>query len=122
MCSGLMNSASCIWMTLWYLERHLEHLTTVFQHLPKAHPTLKPKKCHFAQKEIHYLGHILSSKGVQADPDKLESIASYPALHDIKEHRQFLGLSNYYLRIIEHYSDIAEPLHRFTRKSGVGYQ
>ena len=102
--------------------QHLERLTTVFQHLRKAGLTLKPEKCHFARKEIRYLGHIVSSKGVQADPDKLKAITSYPAPHDIKELRQFLGLSNYYRRFIEHYSDITEPLHKLTRKSGAGYQ
>ena len=52
--------------------QHLERLTTVFQHLRKAGLTLKPEKCHFARKVTRYLGHmyIVSSKGVQADPDK----------------------------------------------------
>ena len=76
--------------------QHLERLTTVFQHLRKAGLTLKPEKCHLAWKEIRYLGHIVSSKGVQADPDKLKAIKSYPAPYDIKELRQHLGLSNYY--------------------------
>ena len=102
--------------------QHLERLTTVFQHLHKAGLTLKPEKCHFARKKIRYLGHIVSSKGVQADPDNLKAITSYPAPHDIKELRQFLGLSNYYRRFFEHYSGITEPLHKLTRKSGAGYQ
>ncbi|KAL5503369.1 hypothetical protein EMCRGX_G010306 [Ephydatia muelleri] len=102
--------------------QHLERLATVFQHLRKAGLTLKPEKCHFAQKEIHYLGHIVSCKGVQADPEKIKAITSYPVPSDIKELRQFLGLSNYYRRFIEHYSDITEPLHKLTRKSGSSYQ
>ena len=101
---------------------HLERLATVFQHLRKAGLTLKPEKCHFAQKEIHYLGHIVSCKGVQADPEKIKAITSYPVPSDIKELRQFLGLSNYYRRFIEHYLDITEPLHKLTRKSGSSYQ
>ena len=102
--------------------QHLEQLATVFQHLRKAGLTLKSEKCHFAQKEIHYLGHIVSCKGVQADPEKIKAITSYPVPYDIKELRQFLGLSNYYRRFIEHYSDITEPLHKLTRKSGSSYQ
>ena len=31
-------------------------------------------------------------------------------------------MSNYYRRFIEHYSDITEPLHKLTRKSGSSYQ
>ena len=50
--------------------QHLERLTTVFRHLRKAGLTLKPEKCHFERKEIRYLDHVVSSKGVQADPDK----------------------------------------------------
>ena len=44
--------------------QYLERLRTVFEHLARAGLKLKPKKCHFARREICYLGHIVSQDGV----------------------------------------------------------
>eukprot|EP00731_Ephydatia_muelleri_P009248 Em0004g1586a len=102
--------------------QHLERLQTVLEHLAAAGLRLKPSKCHFAQNQICYLGHIVSQQGVQADPEKLRAVSMYPAPHNIKELRHFLGLANYYRRFIEGYSAIAEPLHKLTRKTAGGYK
>ena len=89
--------------------QHLERLRTVFEHFAHAGLKLKPKKC-----------HIVSQDGVKADLDKLRAITSYPTPRDVKELRQFLGLTNYYCRVIQVYSIIVEPLHKLTRKSAAG--
>ena len=49
-------------------EEHIERLTNVFQALRQAGLTLKLSKCYFAQKEVKYLGHIVSAAGVRPDP------------------------------------------------------
>ena len=102
--------------------QHLERLRTVFEHLARAGLALKPIMCHFARSEIRYIGHIVCQDGVKADPEKLRAITSYPTPRDVKELRQFLGLTNYYHRFIEGYSVITEPLHKLTRKSAAGYK
>ena len=43
---------------------HMERLKNVFQVLQQAGLTLKPSKCHFMQREVKYLGHIVSAAGV----------------------------------------------------------
>ena len=45
-------------------EKHLEHLNDIFDKLQKAGLKLKMSKCNFLMKEVHYLGHILSEKGI----------------------------------------------------------
>ena len=102
-------------------EQHLQRLRTVFELLEKEGLKLKGKKCHFVQSKIRYLGHILSKEGIQADPEKLCAMRKYPVPCDIKEWRQFLGLTNYYSRFIQGYSNIAAPLHKLTSKSAGGY-
>ena len=72
--------------------------------------------------EVRYLGHVVSRGGIQADPEKIQAMVSHPVSNDIKELRQFLGLTNYYRRFIKDYSKIAEPLHKLTRKSAGGYK
>ena len=64
----------------------------------------------------------MSRQGIQADPDKTSAMISFPVPSDIKELRQFLGLTNYYRRFIKGYSSIAEPLHKLTRKTEGGFK
>lgn len=47
------------------LEQHYKHLETVFQILITNRLYVKKSKCTFAQAQVVYLGHIISSEGVQ---------------------------------------------------------
>ena len=95
---------------------HIERLEKVFQALNEAGLTLRPSKCHFAQREVNYLGHIVSATGVKPDPCKTEAVSSYPVPKNAKELRQFLGLANYYRRFIANDARIAGPLHKLLTK------
>ena len=97
-------------------DEHLQRLANVFAALRGAGLKLKPSKCFFAQKEVHYLGYVISTAGVSPDPAKTEVVSSYPIPTDSKQLRQFLGLANYYRRFVPDYSKIAEPLHKLLRK------
>ena len=55
-------------------EEHLDHIRQVFTKLRSAYLSMKLSKCHFSMKEIHYLGHILSTKGDKATPLKTQVI------------------------------------------------
>ena len=46
-------------------EEHLDYIKQVFQKLRSAHLSIKLSKCHYFMKEIQYLGHILSIKGMK---------------------------------------------------------
>ena len=43
-------------------DQHLVHLDSVFQRLRQAGLRLKPEKCHFAKRKLHYLGHVTMYK------------------------------------------------------------
>src|SRR6266508_1068228 len=45
-------------------EEHKEHIKLVFEALQAASLMMKPKKCKFAQKELRFLGHIISAEGI----------------------------------------------------------
>lgn len=69
-------------------------LRNVFQCLRAACLKLKTPKSKFAQKEVRYLGHVVSAEGVRTDPDKTKAVAEYAVPKDARELRQFLGLAN----------------------------
>ena len=56
------------------LEEHLSHFRMVFEKLCSAKLSMKLSKCHFFSKEIQYLGHVLSTKGIQPLPSKTQVI------------------------------------------------
>ena len=102
-------------------EEHLKRLTSVLDRLRTAGLKLKSRKCHFAKKQITYLGHVISPQGVEPDEKKLAAVTAYPTPQNSKEVKQFMGLSNYYRRFISNYAQIAEPLHRLLRKSSKSF-
>lgn len=75
------------------LEHHVEHLKAVFDILQQHQLLLKRSKCSFAQGQLEYLGHVISAKGVSTDPSKIQAVQDWPTPTDVKQVRQFLGVS-----------------------------
>ena len=94
----------------------LEHLEIVFSRLPEAGLKMKCSKCDFFKSKIHYLGHLISPKGISPLPNKLDCIRHMPAPKDIKEIKQFLGLTGYYRKFVPRFADISRPLTTLMKK------
>ena len=60
---------------------------------------------------------MISDKGIQPLPEKLESIAKMPTPQNAKQVKQFLGLVGYYRKFVTRFSDISRPLTQLTRKN-----
>ena len=96
------------------IEEHFDRLEKVFQALRQAKLKVKPRKCHFFQSNIKYLGHIVSKKGISTDPEKTSVIVNWPTPAKVKDVRQFLGITSYYRKFIKSYAQISKPLIRLT--------
>ena len=73
-------------------EEHLERLENVFKQLERHGLKLKGSKCEFFKTQVQYLGHIVSDKGVQNDPDKISALKKWPVPSNIRDLRSFLVL------------------------------
>ena len=93
-------------------EEHIARLEAVFKKISDAGLKLKPSKCEFFKKRIHYLGHIVSNKGIETDPKKIEAIVGWPGPRTVHEVRKFLGFTNYYQKFVYKYAQIARPLNK----------
>jgi hypothetical protein len=91
-------------------HEHAEHLRQVLQLLREHHLYCKLKKCSFFQREVSFLGHLVSGEGIRADPQKVHAVQSWPAPRNIHELRCFLGLTNYFRKFILGYSVMARTL------------
>jgi len=103
-------------------DEHLDRLATVFDRLDcYALNALKLKlsKCSLFQRKVSFLGHVVSGHGIECDPDKVASIATWPTLSNIAEVRTFSGLVSYYRTFVCNFAAIARPLHNLTKKGAV---
>ena len=99
------------------VEDHLNHLRAVIQRIMEAGLKLKPSKCHFAQREVEYLGHLVTPEGLKPNRQLFEAITEFSTPANVSEVRRFLGLASYYRRFIDGFAKIAAPLQELTRKN-----
>ena len=88
----------------------LKRLNELFTVLAKNGVKLNLKKCQFGQKEVHYLGHIISEEGCKPSPDNVRAVEAMKPPKNVKEVRRFLGMTGFYRKHVENYAKIAVPL------------
>ena len=96
-------------------EEHLQHLEEIFKRLKHFDLKMKRQKSSFFKKHLQYLGHLVSEKGFEPLPEKLEAIRTMPHPKTPKEVKQFLGLIGYYRKFVPRFSDLSRPLTCLTR-------
>ncbi len=96
-------------------KQHLEDLREVLSRLKSAGLTIKLAKCQFCRKDLTFLGYRVCPSGVLPDQDKMKAVMDFKTPVNVKQVRQFLGLSGYYRRFIQDYARHAEPLFALTK-------
>ena len=97
-------------------QEHLSHIHMVFEKLKSANLSMKKSKYSFFSKEIQYLGHILSTTGIQPLPSKTYAIQHLNVPTTPEQVRAFLGLVGYYRKFIKGFAKIAKLLTLLTRQ------
>ena len=59
-------------------DQMLDRIELVFSCLKEFNLKIKPKKLHFFQTSVTFLGHILSANGVSPNPEKVAKIKDWP--------------------------------------------
>jgi len=67
-------------------------------------------------KSITFLGHVVSDRGIQTDPKKIEAVQEWPVPRSVRDVRSVLGLASYYRRFVPDFASIASPLHAMLGK------
>ena len=98
------------------LEEHERNVTLVLQALEAAHLFCNPKKTHLFCTEINFLGHHISSRGIEADNSKTERILSWPVPKSVTQMRSFLGLVRYIAIFLPKLADHTAVLNELTHK------
>nr|KYP56094.1 Retrovirus-related Pol polyprotein from transposon 17.6 [Cajanus cajan] len=73
------------------VSAHVHHLAEVFQALRQHRMRLNPEKCVFGVSGGKFLGFMLSSRGIEANPDKCQAILEMKSLGTLKEVQRLAG-------------------------------
>src|SRR5439155_15767190 len=95
---------------------HQEHVCKVLLQLWEAGLQVDIHKSEFHVTQTKYLGFIVSTDGIETDPEKTAVIDQWEPPRTVKGIQSFLGFCNFYRRFIKDYGRIARPLNRLVRK------
>ncbi|KAH0638002.1 hypothetical protein KY289_037917 [Solanum tuberosum] len=95
-------------------NEHMDYLRIILQVLKDYQLYAKFSKCEFWLRYVAFLGHIVSSKGIEVDPKKTDAVKSWPRPLTPTDIRSFLSSASYYRRFVEGFSSIASPLPTMT--------
>ena len=70
-------------------ENHLATLQRFFERIRQFRLRLNPKKCTFGVTSGKLLGHIVSERGIEVDPEKIKAILDMPAPRNEKRSEAF---------------------------------
>lgn len=87
-------------------KEQLDNLRQVFQRFRVSKLKLSTKNVYFFQKQVSVLGHIISSKGISTDPDKISVKKEWSVPKNAKKLRSFIGLCSYYRRFVKGFIDM----------------
>ena len=107
-------------MILSFLVRLLNGISDiskiVLNRLRQAKLKMKKSKDAFFKKELHYLGHLLTTDGVKPQLEKIKAISEMKPPNNPKGVREFLDMVGYYRKFISRFADAARPMTKLTRK------
>ncbi|CAA0839164.1 Uncharacterized mitochondrial protein AtMg00860, partial [Striga hermonthica] len=99
------------------VDQHKEHLRNLLETLRREKLYAKFSKCEFWLQRVAFLGHIVTARGIEVDPSKIEAVSKWDTPRSAADVRIFLGLAGYYRRFIEGFSKIAQPLTNLTKNA-----
>jgi hypothetical protein len=97
-------------------EEHVGHFHVVPKRLREHRLYTNLSKCDFWLKEIKFLGHTISQKGIAVDPDKVPEVMNWKPPTTVRQIQSFLRLAGYYRRFIPNFSQIAKPMTELLKK------
>ena len=78
--------------------------------------TLNFAKCKFRMRSLHFLGEVISDKGIQPDPNKIKLLQEWPVPHDVTSLQSFFGMLNFLSKFISYLAIRTEAMRSLLKK------
>ncbi|XP_069360781.1 uncharacterized protein [Maniola hyperantus] len=98
------------------LNSHLSDLSRVFERLRQFKLKANRNKCVFARESVVYLGHVITTHGIEPDPMKVQAVLEMAPPTKLKELRTFLQTCSWFRKFILGFSEVARALTDLTKK------
>ncbi|CAF4800983.1 unnamed protein product [Pieris macdunnoughi] len=98
------------------LQEHLNKCKQVFERFRSHNLKIQLNKSEFLQKQVKFLGHTLTNKGLMPNEDKIAAVKKFPIPKTQKEIKSFLGLVGYYRKFIQDFAKLTKPLTKCLKK------
>ena len=92
------------------VEDHIETIREIYCRLRKHKLYVNRHKLAFLPERISILGHVLTTNGFIAAPEKLLKVQNWAIPHTRKQLQGFMGMVNYLSQYVPHLSIYATPL------------
>ena len=94
-------------------------ITAVLERCRQKGVRLKKDKMKFKQQKDAYMGHIITSEGLEADPNNIKVILNIPIPTDKEAIQRLVGMTNYIQRFAPGLADATKPLIDLLKKESV---
>lgn len=95
---------------------HIQELGPILDRMEKFKLQLNPKKCAFGVTSDKLLGYVISKKGIEVDPKKVQAIMEILPLKNISQMRSLQGRLQSIRCFISQLADKAQPFTKVLRK------
>ena len=96
---------------------HLDNLQETFETLKRYKMKLNPSKCAFGVSLGKFLGFMVSQRGIEANPDKIQAILNMEPPKNIKEVQSLTGLVTALNKFVSKVTDKCLPFFKVLRKA-----
>ena len=98
-------------------ELHIAHLAEAFQVLKRYNMKLNPAKCAFGVSAGKFLGFIVNSRGIEANPDKKKVMLDMQLPSNTKEIQRLTGRITVLNRFVAKANDKCQPFLQVLKKA-----
>jgi len=100
-------------------EEHDCVLKEVLGRIKSSGLKLNKEKCEFKKEKLEFLGHVISSEGITASPEKIEALLKLKEPENVTELRRVLGLFNFVTKFVYKAQINLSPLNELLKKDTV---
>ena len=96
------------------LQDHDKNLLQLMKRCKDKNIKLNKEKIKLRSKEVPFMGHMITSEGLKADPEKIRAVQEMPTPTDVAGIQRFIGFTNNLSKFLPRLSDVCAPLCQLT--------